>query len=104
MTIPVLGNLIMALAQVIHLLLNVYMLIIVARAIISWVSPDPYNPIVNFLYRATDPVLRYVQRIIPPLGGIDISPILVLLVIVFLDQFLVGSLREFGFRLKTGTL
>ncbi|MER3447239.1 MAG: hypothetical protein C4291_10515 [Candidatus Dadabacteria bacterium] len=100
----VLGNLIMALAQVIHLLLNVYMLIIVARAIISWVSPDPYNPIVNFLYRATDPVLRYVQRIIPPLGGIDISPILVLLVIVFLDQFLVGSLREFGFRLKTGTL
>jgi len=104
MTISVLGNLIMALAQVIHLLLNVYMLIIVARAIISWVSPDPYNPIVNFLYRATDPVLRYVQRIIPPLGGIDISPILVLLVIVFLDQFLVGSLREFGFRLKTGTL
>ena len=104
MTMAVLGNLIMALAQVLHLLLNVYMLLIVARAIISWVSPDPYNPIVNFLYRATDPVLRYVQRIIPPLGGIDLSPILVLIVIVFLDQFLVGSLREFGFRLKTGTL
>jgi YggT family protein len=100
----VLGNLVMALAQVLHLLLNVYMLLIIARAIISWVSPDPYNPIVNFLYRATDPVLRYVQRIIPPLGGIDLSPILVLIVIVFLDQFLVGSLREFGFRLKTGTL
>jgi YggT family protein len=100
----VLGNLVMALAQVLHLLLNVYMLLIIARAIISWVSPDPYNQIVNFLYRATDPVLRYVQRIIPPLGGIDLSPILVLIVIVFLDQFLVGSLREFGFRLKTGTL
>jgi YggT family protein len=104
MTMAVLGNLIMALAQVLHLLLNVYMLLVVARAIISWVNPDPYNPIVNFLYRTTEPVLRYVQRIIPPLGGIDISPILVLLVIVFLDQFLVGSLREFGFRLKTGTL
>jgi YggT family protein len=104
MTMAVLGNLVMALAQVLHLLLNVYMLLIIARAIISWVSPDPYNPIVNFLYRATDPVLRYVQRIIPPLGGIDLSPILVLIVIVFLDQFLVGSLREFGFRLKTGTL
>lgn len=104
MTMAVLGNLIMALAQVLHILLNVYMLLVVARAIISWVSPDPYNPIVNFLYRATDPVLRYVQRIIPPLGGIDLSPILVLIVIVFLDQFLVGSLREFGFRLKAGTL
>ncbi|MGE5444025.1 MAG: YggT family protein [Ignavibacteriales bacterium] len=104
MTMAVLGNLIMALAQVLHLLLNVYMLLIIVRAIISWVSPDPYNPIVNFLYRATDPVLRYVQRIIPPLGGIDLSPILVLIVIVFLDQFLIGSLREFGFRLKTGTL
>ncbi len=104
MTMAVLGNLIMALAQVLHLLLNVYMLLVIARAIISWVSPDPYNPIVNFLYRATDPVLRYMQRIIPPLGGIDLSPILVLIVIVFLDQFLVGSLREFGFRLKTGTL
>lgn len=104
MTMAVLGNLIMALAQVFHLLLNVYMLLIIARAIISWVSPDPYNPIVNFLYRATDPVLRYVQRIVPPLGGIDLSPILVLIVIVFLDQFLVGSLREFGLRLKTGTL
>ena len=104
MTMAVLGNLIMALAQVLHILLNVYMLLVVARAIISWVSPDPYNPIVNFLYRATEPVLKYVQRIIPSLGGIDLSPILVLIVIVFLDQFLVGSLREFGFRLKTGTL
>ena len=104
MTMAVLGNLIMALAQVLHILLNVYMLLVVARAIISWVNPDPYNPIVNFLYRATEPVLKYVERIIPPLGGIDLSPILVLLVIVFLDQFLVGSLREFGFKLKTGTL
>jgi YggT family protein len=100
----VLGNLIMALAQVLHLLLNVYMLLVVARAIISWVSPDPYNPIVNFLYRATDPVLRYVQRIVPPIGGIDLSPILVLIVIVFLDQFLVDSLREIGFRLKSGAI
>src|SRR5713101_10218163 len=104
MTMAVLGNLIMALAQVLHLLLNFYMLLVVARAIISWVSPDPYNPIVNFLYRVTDPVLKYVQRIIPPLGGIDLSPILVLMVIVFLDQFLVGSLIVYEFRLKMGTL
>lgn len=99
----VLGNFIMALAQVIHLLLNVYMWIVVIRAIISWVNPDPYNPIVNFLYRATEPVLKYVRKIIPPLGGIDLSPIVVLVAIVFLDQFLVQSISEIGLRLKTGT-
>ncbi len=71
------------------------MWIIVARAIISWVSPNPYNPIVNFLYMATEPVLRYARRIIPPIGGsLDLSPILVLVAIVFLRQFLVQSLMQ----------
>jgi Predicted integral membrane protein len=98
----ILGNLVMALATVIHYLLYVYMWIVIIRAIISWVSPDPYNPIVSFLYRATEPVLRFVRRIIPPIGGIDLSPILVLVVIVFLDQFLVETMNEFGFRLKRG--
>ena len=91
----VLGNLVSALATVLDLLLNVYMWIIVARAIISWVSPNPYNPIVNFLYMATEPVLRYARRIIPPIGGtLDLSPILVLVAIVFLRQFLVQSLIQ----------
>lgn len=91
----VLGNLVSALATVLDLLLNVYMWIIVARAIISWVSPNPYNPIVNFLYMATEPVLRYARRIIPPIGGtLDLSPILVLIAIVFLRQFLVQSLMQ----------
>jgi YggT family protein len=93
--LSVLGNLVSALATVLDLLLNVYMWIIVARAIISWVSPNPYNPIVNFLYMATEPVLRYARRIIPPIGGsLDLSPILVLVVIVFLRQFLVQSLMQ----------
>ena len=91
----VLGNLVSALATVLDMLLNVYMWIIVARAIISWVSPNPYNPIVNFLYMATEPVLRYARRIIPPIGGtLDLSPILVLIAIVFLRQFLVQSLMQ----------
>ena len=96
----VLGNLVSALATVLDLLLNVYMWIIVARAIISWVSPNPYNPIVNFLYMATEPVLRYARRIIPPIGGsLDLSPILVLVAIVFLRQFLVQSLMQIATRL-----
>jgi len=93
--LSVLGNLVSALATVLDLLLNVYMWIIVARAIISWVSPNPYNPIVNFLYMATEPVLRYARRIIPPIGGtLDLSPILVLVAIVFLRQFLIQSLMQ----------
>ena len=89
------GNFIGAIASVLDIILNVYMWIIVARAIISWVSPSPYNPIVQFLYRATEPVLRYARRIIPPIGGtLDLSPIVVLLAIVFLRQFLVQSLME----------
>jgi YggT family protein len=99
----ILGNLIEALATVVHYLLNVYMWIVIIRAIISWVSPDPFNPIVRFLYRATEPVLGYARRIVPPIGGIDLSPILVLVVIVFLDQFLVETISELAFKLKTGT-
>ena len=91
------GNFLVAIVTVIDILLNVYMWIIVARAIISWVSPNPYNPIVNFLYQATEPVLRYARRIIPPIGGtLDLSPIIVLVAIVFLRQFLVQSLMQFA--------
>jgi YggT family protein len=98
----VIGYFLIALADVLNILLTVYMWIIVIRAVISWVNPDPHNPIVNFLYRATEPVLSYVRRIIPPISGIDLSPILVLLVIVFLNRFLVGLISEFGQRLKMG--
>lgn len=93
------GNFIGAIAYVLDIILNIYMWIIVARAIISWVSPSPYNPIVQFLYRATEPVLRYARRIIPPIGGtLDLSPIIVLLVIVFLRKFLVQSLMELSLQ------
>ncbi len=74
-----------AVAGVVDLLLNVYMYLIIGRAIISWVNPDPYNPIVNFLYTATEPVMRIARKIIPPIGGtLDISPIIVLVLIYFI--------------------
>lgn len=90
-----LQNLIIAIANVADVLLNVYSWLIIARAIISWVSPDPYNPIVNFLYMVTEPILRPARRIIPPIGGtIDISPIVVLLLLMFLRQALIKSLFD----------
>jgi YggT family protein len=91
----VLKYLIVALAEVIDIVLLSYMIIIIARAIISWVNPDPYNQIVIFLYRATEPVLRPIRRILPFSNmGIDFSPFIVMLVIMFLRLFLVPTMRH----------
>ena len=92
---------IQAVAGVIDLLLNVYMYLIIGRAIISWVNPDPYNPIVNFLHTATEPVMRIARKIIPPIGGtLDISPIVVLVLIYFIrilvNQFLFNLANSFS--------
>ena len=92
-------NFLNAVAYVFEILLNIYMWIIIARALISWVNPDPYNPIVRFLYRATEPVLSRVRRIIPDLGGIDLSPLIVLLIIYFLKEFLVRSIYMISYRM-----
>ncbi len=96
----VFANLLNALAQLLGIALNIYMWIIIIRAIISWVNPDPYNPIVQFLYRATEPVLQPVRRALPVTWGIDFSPLVVILAIIFLDQFLVASLRELAWRFR----
>ncbi|HEY1374515.1 MAG TPA: YggT family protein [Candidatus Binatia bacterium] len=91
----VVANLIRAIALVLDYLLWAYMWIVIARAILSWVNPDPYNPIVRFLYNATEPVLWRIRRALPLFaGGIDFSPIIVFVVILFLQQFLVRSLYD----------
>jgi len=97
----VLGNFIEGLAKVLDVLLNIYIWIIVIRALISWVNPDPYNPVVVFLYRVTEPVLRPVRRWLPFRNvGIDFSPIIVIAVIIFLQAFVVHSLHDLALRLK----
>jgi len=95
-----LANLVSALAQIVGLALQIYMWIIIIRAIISWVNPDLSNPIVQFLYRSTEPVPRPIRRILPITWGIDFSPLVVILAIIFLDQFLVASLRDLAWRLR----
>ncbi len=93
----ILGNFIGAAATVIYYILNLYMWIIIARAVLSWVNPDPYNQIVQFINNVTEPVLYPIRSRIPYMGGIDVSPIIVLLVIMFLEKFLVGSLQRLAF-------
>jgi YggT family protein len=79
-----------ALANLVNLVLSAYMWIIIARAVLTWVNPDPYNPIVRFLYRVTEPVLRPIRRRLPTNQmGLDLSPMVVLLAIYFLKEFLV---------------
>lgn len=97
----VLSNLIVGLAKVIDILLTAMYWLILIRALISWVNPDPLNPIVQFLYKATEPILYPIRKMLPS-GlrlGIDISPILAFLVIIFLKSFLVKSLFDFASRL-----
>lgn len=94
------SNFIIAIAKVIDIILTVYMWIIIARALISWVNPDPYNKIVIFLYRVTEPVLRPIRRIIPRHNlPIDFSPLIVLLIIIFLQYFLVQTMIQMASRL-----
>lgn len=96
----VLSNFLLAVAQVLSVVLWLYMWIVIARALISWVNPDPYNPIVRFLYNATEPLLYRVRRAVPFFaGGFDFSPLLVLLGIYFLQIFLVESLRDVALSL-----
>ncbi len=93
------GNLLEGLAHVLDWVLTLYMYVIIARALISWVNPDPWNPIVQFLERATEPVLSPIRRALSWRMGIDLSPIVAILVIVFLQYALVRSLFEMAVRM-----
>lgn len=91
----VVNNFMMAIAQLLDFLLTAYMWIIIGRAVISWVNADPSNPIVRFLYEATEPVLSRIRRFLPmSMGGIDFSPMILILGIMFLQSFLVQTLKQ----------
>ena len=91
------GYFLMAVANVLNFVLLAFMWIVIARAILSWVNPDPYNPIVRFIHNVTEPVLYQIRTKLPiNFGGIDLSPILVILAVYFLRDFVVKSLLRFS--------
>ena len=94
------SNLLLAIVRLLELVLWAYVWILIARAVLSWVNPDRYNPIVRFLYRVTEPVLRPIRDRLPMFGGLDLSPMVVILAIYFLESFLVSSLRDLALSLK----
>lgn len=95
----VLSNFIVAIAKISDVILSMMYWLILIRALISWVSPDPRNPIVQFLYRVTEPILQPIRRMLPSMG-IDISPIIAFFAIIFMKSFLVTSLYDIAFQLR----
>jgi YggT family protein len=97
----VISNLFSALATVVDAVLTFVYWLIIVRALISWVNPDPYNPIVQFLYKSTEPILYPIRKILPSSFrfGLDLSPLIAILLIIFFQRFLVSTLREASYRL-----
>lgn len=96
----VINNFVGAIAQIVDFILTIYMWIIIGRAVISWVNADPYNPIVRFLYEATEPVLSRIRKIVPlSMGGIDFAPMILILGIMFLQSFLVQTLKQISMNM-----
>ncbi|MEK7702945.1 MAG: YggT family protein [Nitrospirota bacterium] len=95
------ANFIEAIAQVLDYLLEFYKWAFIISAAISWVSPDPFNPIVQFLSRVTEPILYPIRRTVGGyFSGIDLSPIIALLLIMFTKAFLVQSLFQFAGQMR----
>ena len=91
----VLSTFIQAFAQVLSMVINIYIWVVIIAALISWVRPDPYNPIVQILAKLTEPLYAKIRRLIPTLiGGVDLTPILVILALKFIDLFAVQLLFQ----------
>lgn len=95
-----LGNFIMAVAKLLNFVLSAYIWVVIARAVISWVNADPYNPIVRFLVQVTEPLLARIRRVLPIMGGLDLSPMVLIMGILFLQSFLVPTLQQIGMSLQ----
>ena len=99
------ANVLAGIATVLDMLLGMVIFLVIARAIISWVNPDPYNPLVRFLNSSTEPMLKPFRRYIPLIGGtIDITPIVLLLTLYFLKAALVTTLLDYSFKMKRDAL
>ncbi|MFH1868661.1 MAG: YggT family protein [Candidatus Omnitrophota bacterium] len=97
----VFGNFIDSIARLIEIIVTLVYWLIIIRALVSWVNPDPFNPIVQFLQRSTDPILTPIRRVLRmQFWAIDISPIIAVLLLLFLQSFLVQTLRDIALKLR----
>ncbi len=96
---PVMAKVVIALAKTLDLVLRIYIWIIIIGAIISWVDPDPYHPVVRTINRLTEPVLKPIRRIIPPIGGLDFSPVVAIFLVYLIQILVIPLLYRLAFSL-----
>lgn len=97
----VFGNFVTGIAYVVDMLLNIYFWIILIRTVLSWLQPNPYNPLVRIIYNLVDPVTYKISRMIPTrVGMIDLAPFILMILIVFVQRFFVRSLFDLGTRMN----
>ena len=96
----ILGNIILTIANIIDILLTLYILVIIAHVILSWVPHNPYHPVIRFIHQVTEPVLYRVRTIIPPIAGLDLSPMIIIFLIYIVQGFLVSNLTAIAYALK----
>lgn len=94
--LPIPALLVISLALLIQFAATVVLWMIILRAILSFVSPDPYNPMVQMLYRLSDPILKPFQKLIPPIGGLDLSPVFAVLALQLVRVLIAAPLIEVG--------
>lgn len=97
----ILGLALLTIARVLSFLINLYTFVVAAAVLVSWLNPDPYNPIVNFLRQVTEPVFRLVRRFLPRAAfrwRIDVTPLIVFVILIIMDTFLVGLLFNLAAR------
>lgn len=99
----VLGNLLSAIAYILNVIISIYIWVVIARALLSWVQPNPYNPIVQFLDAVTEPLLRPIRHLLSrfmPLGMIDLSPLVLILLLVLIQRFSIPTLYQIAYQLR----
>jgi YggT family protein len=94
------ANLFMSIANLLDIVITVYIWIVIIRALLSWFNVDRYNPYVQFLVRITEPVLSRVRAYLPDFGGLDLSPIILILALYFAQSFVVATLRQLALNLQ----
>lgn len=95
----ILGHLFKTLSTLLHVVFQAGIILFIIRAVLSWFQPDPRQPLVAFIYQVTDPILNWIRRYVPGLGMVDISPLIAILALWFLDSFIVPSLADLGYQL-----
>lgn len=96
------GVLLLAVTELVRLMIYIFIFAIVVMALLSWVNPDPRNPVVPLLWRLTNPIMAPARQLIPAFGGIDISPMLVIILLLFLVRLLLDPLSAFAFQVAAG--